>query len=600
MRRVILNRIAKRTAYGFLLIAASYLVVVLGIQKALLGARFNVSFLDFSYVLAVTFLPQLLQWTGYGVLFSVVFLLLKYKIFPVHRLERHYLGIKRGNLRKSLFIMAVLAFLLFVVPYFMRSQSIAGDVISGADQSSMQLGSGLASIGGYAGILLSNLVFILAGMFNFFVIKPLYLFYPVRVDAVLCAVFLSALFYHSMLVSIGTRRSRVSRHVSKHLCQQGDKIVLRTSLKCGFPSPGMSLQSGRTVRGRAKELKSRSKKNIACTAFDATDEFVPEEGYYNFDIVPVSIFTLPFFHTTIYKVCDENSDVSVVPALKYRALASIRRPVVARETGSLIRRQLGSSLDFADMREYTHEDPLSRIWWKGFAKYGDLMVKQFHSFAEDRWMLVLDFTDQNLGEERVKTMLRFSRIFIELCTRKDIAIGLSTFSPTFNYIDYEVNKRDLLSSLTRVTMPLYEVSPRGLELILHDALGPDMEKLKKKCRTKRMTLSMAYSYSGLGKRKSFLSWKGGNVFKDCMRKFFTNLKKSGKIVMVTSGDAKNMEMLKKFKATCERRRCSYLIVVAEPKKGVADQLRKARVKHIAVPYERLAKPNFVLRLVSLV
>jgi hypothetical protein len=330
------------------------------------------------------------------------------------------------------------------------------------------------------------------------------------------------------------------------------------------------------------------------------EEFALNEGYYNFDIVPLSIFTLPFFHTTVYKVCDENSDISVVPALKYKTLLYIRRPAVAKETGSLIRKQLGSSLDFADMRPYTHEDPLSRIWWKGLAKYGELLVKEFHSFAEDRWMLVLDFTNPNLAEQGIKGMLRFSRIFIELCTRKDIAIGLSAFAPTFHYINYEINKRDLLSGLTKLTIPLYEISPHGVELIMQDALGPDLEKLKRKCRKRHMTLSMVYSYSGLGQQKSYFSWKGKNIFKNSMRKFFINLKRSGKIVLVTDGNPKNLEMFRKFKAICEHRRCSYLLVLTESQSDMLNQLRKAEVKHIYAPYDKLAKPNFVMNLVRLV
>jgi len=410
MRKVILNRIIKRSVYGFLFILASYLVTVLGIQRALLSVRFDITWLDFIYVLFVSFFPEILQWTGYGILFSVAFLLLKYKIFPVHKLERHYLGIKRGNFVKCLFISALVVFFLFVIPYFMREHALAGDVISNLDQSSMQISSGLASIPGYAGILLSNVVFVLAGVFNFFIVKPFYLFYPVRLDAFLCALFLSPLFCHSVLVSLSSRHVKVSRHVSKHLCQEGDKIVLRTGMKCRFPSPGLSLQQSRIASGKGR--KTKSKKNLACTSVETTEELKLNEGYYNFDIVPVSIFTLPFFHTTIYKVCDANSDTSVVPALKYKTMLYIRRPAVIKETGSLIRKQLGSSLDFAGMREYTHEDPLSRIWWKGLAKYGELLVKEFHSFAEDRWMLVLDLTNPNLGEDGIKSMLRFSRIFI--------------------------------------------------------------------------------------------------------------------------------------------------------------------------------------------
>jgi hypothetical protein len=600
MRRVILNKIIKRTVYGLLFIMASYAVALLGIQRALLNIRFDTVLLDFFYVLFVSFLPGIVQWIGYGILFSVAFLVLRYLILPVHRLERHYLGIKRGNFMKSLFIIAILAFLLLVIPYFMRDSPPMGYTLASLDQTITQAGSHPAASGDYAGIVLGNLVLVIAGIFNFFVIRPLYLFYPVRADAFFCALFLSPLFFHSVTVGLSRKYVSVSRHISRHLCQQGDTITLNTAMKSPFPSPTVSIRSSRIVPGKTRESKVKSRRNIPYSSAELKEELVLDEGYYNFDIVPVSIFTLPFFHTTMYKVCDENSDLSVVPALKYKTMVYIRRPSVTRETGSLIRRQLGSSLDFADLRRYTHEDPLSRIWWKGLAKQGELLVKEFHSFAEDRWMLVLDFTNQNLSGDGVKGMLQFSRIFIELCTRKDIAVGLSTFSSTFHYIDYGVNKRDLLSDLTKVTMPMYEISQKGLELILHDALGPELDKLKRKCRGRHMTLPMVYSYSGLGRQKTLLSWKGERVFKNCMWKFFTNLKRSGKIVMVTDGDPKNLEMFRKFKAICENRRCPYLLILTETQKDMIDQLRKAKVKHIFVPYERLVKPNFVTGLVSLV
>lgn len=599
MRRVILNRIAKRLAYGLAFILASYAMIFLGIQQAMLNVRFDAPWLDFIYVLFVTFFPEVLQWIGYGVIFSITFLLLRYFALPIHRLERRYLGLRGGNFFKSVFIVGLVVLVLFIVPYFMRAPAITGDFVAGADQASMGVSSGFAALGGYLGLILGTLTYVSAGVFNFFVIKPFYLFYPVRLDAFIAAALLAPLFYHTALVSLSRRHIMVSRNVSKRLCQQGEKIVVRTSLRSPFPTPGVSIPSTRIAYGKVQSRKMKSNKNLPCTFIENTEEFALNDGYYNMDIVPVTVFTPPFFSTKLYKVCDENCDISVVPNVKFKSMVYIRRPSVTRDTGSLVRQQLGSSMDFADLRQYVHGDPLSRIWWKSLAKQGEMLVKQFHSFAEDRWMLVLDFTNQNLPEAAITSMLQFSRLFIELCTRKDIAIGLSTFSPTFHYIDYETKKRDLLSGLTKVTMPLHEVSPRGVEMILKDALGDDMPKLERKCRHKHMTLSMAYSYSGLGKRKSYLSWKGENVFKNSMRKFFINLHRSGKIIMVTDGNLKNMDLYKRFKAICEHRRCGYLFVLTGATPEAISQLKRAEIKHIIVPYDKLAKPGFVMGLVSL-
>ena len=600
MRRVILNRIIKRAVYGVLFVLASYAITLTGIQRFMLDAEFDILFVDFIYVLFVTFLPETVAWIGYGILISVVILLVKYKIYPVHKLERHYLGIKRGSMLKYLFICGVVVVLLFIVPYFIRQPPLTGEIIANIDQISMQAGTQLSFVGGYAGQILGIIFSFLAMMFNFFVISPLYPFSSVRLDAFIAALFLSPLFLHTTVVSLTRRHVSVSRSVSKHLCQEGERLELNTSLASSFPAPNMSIGAASVPGNRKSKWKMRSRKGLSFKSVDNKEELELKEGYYNFDIVPVTITTLPFFQTTVYKVCDTNADISVIPSLHYKTRLFIRKPSVAKETDSLIKKQLGSSMDFAGIREYTHGDPLSRVWWKGLAKSGEMLVKQFHSFSEDRWMLVLDMTNPNMPTDSMKGMMQFSRIFIELCTRKDISTGLSTFAPSFYYIDYEVNKRTLLSGLTKVTMPLYEISTRGVELILHDALGPGLERLKRKCREKHMTLSMVYSYSGLGKQHTFLSWRGENIFKNCTKKFFTQMKKSGKIVLLTDGNPGNMEMFKRFKQICESRRYKYMFILTEPDKETIARFKRAKIKHLSVAYDKLATPGFVMGLVSFV
>ncbi|MFH0956347.1 MAG: DUF58 domain-containing protein, partial [Candidatus Aenigmatarchaeota archaeon] len=422
---------------------------------------------------------------------------------------------------------------------------------------------------------------------------------PVRLDAFLAGLFIGALFLHSAAVSICKTKAVVDRRISRHVCQEGEKVTMTTSMRSPIPLPNASLPPIKAGQGRIAGRKLRLERDVLGRAAVNTEDILLREGYYNFDIVPVSVFTMPAFHTTIYRVCDTNADVSVLPALKFRTRIFTRRPSVARESGSLVRKQLGSSMDFANLRPYTHDDSFSRIWWKGLAKYGSLMVKEYHSFGEDRWMLVLDLTNPNLGEEKVKDMLRFARLFIELCTRKDIAIGISAFSPTFHYVDFGTDKKELLTSLTKITSPVFEISQKGVELILRDAVGPEMGKLMAKCRRKRITLSSVYSYSGLGARKTFFSWKGGNAFRACTKSLFTNMRKSGKIVVVTDGSPGNLEMFRKFKAVCEHRRCNYVFVMTEDVKGMRESMKLARIKSVHVPYEELATPRFVSDLVGL-
>jgi hypothetical protein len=600
MRKVIVNKIIRRTAWGLGFILFSYVVMFSGLKDLMLGLKFGYGPLDFMYVLAVAFLPAIISGIGYGILFSVGFLLLRYFVLPVHRVERHYMGIRGGSLKKYILIVAFVVLLLFVIPYFMRRVSLSGDIISSIDTSSLQAGSAFYAIGGQIGAFLGSLANVVFLLLNIMLIKPFFIFSPVRLDALLASLFMSSLLYHSLMVSFSKNRVSVERHASIHLCQEGEKVEMRTSLKSPFPSPTVSLPLSSIPARRIKKRKNKSRDDLLSMKSENRETLLLKEGYYNFDIAPVRIFTLPFFHTKIYRVCETNSDVSVLPKLHFKTRVMIHKPSVVRESGSLVKKQLGSSLDFAGMREYCHDDPLSRIWWKGLAKYGELMVKEFHSFGEDRWMLVLDFTNPDLKEEGVTGMLAFSRLFIELCTRKDIAIGLSAFSPTFHYFDYTTSKKNLLSSLTKITSPLYEISPKGIEMIMQDALGPEIEKLKLKCRRKNMTFSMVYSYSGLGKQKTFFSWKGRSAFRNCIKRFFVNMKRSGKIVLVTDGNPKNLEMFKRFKAICLNRHCSYLVVLTESRKDVLQQLKRAKIKAVFAPRDELTKPGFVMKLVSMV
>jgi hypothetical protein len=600
MRKIIVNKMIKRTGFGLGFILLSFFIGLSGLKDFMLNVKFGYPPLDFMYVLAVAFLPDMIAVTGYGILFSVAYLLLRYMVLPVHRVERHYLGIKGGGTRKYIFIMAFVVLLLFIIPYFMTESLLLGGFLSEIERSALQASSAVYMMGSQAGLVLEPMAKILMLLLDVMLIKPFFLFYPVRVDALLASLFMASLFYHSAMVSFSKKRMRVDRQTSAHLCQQGEEVVMRTSLRSPFPAPTVSLPLCSIPWKKMESRKKKSRGDLFSTRFENTETLSLREGYYNFDIVPIRVFTFPFFHTKIYRVCDANSDVSVLPQLRFKTRMVIQKPIVAREASSLVKMQLGSSLDFAGIREYSHGDPMSRIWWKGLAKYGKLLVKEFHSFGEDRWMLILDFSNPNLGEDEVQDMLEFSRLFIELCTRKDISIGLSTFSPAFHYADYTTSKKNLLSSLARVTSPLYEISPKGVELIMKDALGPDIERLKIKCRRKNMTLSMVYSYSGLGKQKTFFSWSGKKTFKDCTKKLFVNMKRSGKILLITDGDPNNLDMFRKFKAICMNRRCSYLFVLTQSQGDMLEQLREAKIKAILAPDEELTNPGFVMKLVSLV
>jgi len=120
MRKVILHKIFKRVGWGLGFIFLSYIIEFLPLKEMFLNVKFGYPPVDFMYVLFVSFIPVLVGGIGYGILISVVFLLVKYFFLPIHRVEKHYMGIRGGSFKKYLFIVAVMAVLIFVVPYFLR------------------------------------------------------------------------------------------------------------------------------------------------------------------------------------------------------------------------------------------------------------------------------------------------------------------------------------------------------------------------------------------------------------------------------------------------------------------------------------------------
>ncbi|MFH0956803.1 MAG: hypothetical protein V1813_03000, partial [Candidatus Aenigmatarchaeota archaeon] len=185
MRKIIFNKIVKRTGFGLFFIALSYAMDALAVDKLLLGIRPGLGGLDFLYVLAVAFLPQVLSGIGFGILFSVAVLLLRYILLPVHMVERHYLGIKAWGYRKPLLICAAVAFLVFVLPFFLRSPVTTGQAVTGAEVFATGIGQGAYALGGYPGMILGPLWAAAVSLLGILLLKPLYLFSPVRLDAFL-------------------------------------------------------------------------------------------------------------------------------------------------------------------------------------------------------------------------------------------------------------------------------------------------------------------------------------------------------------------------------------------------------------------------------
>jgi hypothetical protein len=591
MRRAILVKMGKRIFYGIILIALSSAVSTFRLNNYLLSFNFS-GIIDVIYVLFVTFIPQIIYCIGYSVIFSAAVMLLKYKLMPVHRIEKSYLGIAGHGLKKPVFMCAMLAMPLFLFPMLPARMMPAGDAVRGTD--AMLASAGTASSGlPYFGALIGGLI----AAANLFIIKPLYLLSMFRLDTAIASVLAASVLYHALTVGLVRRKIAPDRSLSGRFCMEGEPFSVSTKFFSPIPLPGVFIPETKTARKKVGYSCGR-RENVLCTESEVSETMRLKEGLYCMDVIPISVFTLPFLHTSIYRISGTDACISVIPKIHYKSRVFVKKPVLSRETGSLIKMQLGSSMEFAGVREYSTGDPLGRIWWKGFAKTGKLLVKEYHAFAEDRWMLVLDLTDSGADEKRVNSMLQFARLFIELCTRKDIFIGLASFSPSFQFSDYSSSKRELLAALSRFNVPMHEISPKGIECIMKDALGQTgLDALVAKSRRAGVSLPMAYSASGLGRHATFFSWKRDKVFEGSIKNFFRRMRKSGKVVLLTDGRT-GAAPLKKFKALCGTRSYKYIVVLCGAGPEEEGVLKKERIMHMKASWDDITKPAFVLNLVG--
>lgn len=125
----------------------------------------------------------------------------------------------------------------------------------------------------------------------------------------------------------------------------------------------------------------------------------------------------------------------VDPAL-FRELESIR--VRAPRTGSgnymgLHRsQQRGSSVEFAQHREYTPGDPVSRVDWKVFAKNDRFFVKEYDDETNMRVFIVLD-TSRSMayagadGTDKLTSACRLAAGLAWFLLKQGDAVGLVTF-----------------------------------------------------------------------------------------------------------------------------------------------------------------------------
>ena len=129
-----------------------------------------------------------------------------------------------------------------------------------------------------------------------------------------------------------------------------------------------------------------------------------------------------------------SGDDSVIVFPRYYRLAPIKFSGQAcfEHGGDALSTTTGQSGDFLGLRDYRSGDPMRRIHWKGWARTGRPIVREFEDVSLPHYALILDnfveHGDENLLEDSISVAASFARAIdtshntLDLITMKDEAV----------------------------------------------------------------------------------------------------------------------------------------------------------------------------------
>jgi|GEM_PF-3468080 len=490
--------ILKRALIGGIILAIS----VIPWKDILLNVTLQNKNLDLLWVLFSIAAPSLLRFAALGVLASAAFFAIKMVTLPRSFIEKEMFGLKKRKILKNL-IYSLLVSIPFLFP-----------VTSGTRM----------------GQVLDTFFVNIPWLFPLYL--PFYFFY-FSDTLLLLEAFVASFFLVHLIKILSVQVSEIETETTNTVFEEGKevkfKIIMKSKLPL-LPYPRLPFKTGARVRSNffktRHELEVKGKLSV---------------GYYRFDVLKFDIASLPFFFSTYFKSSKDPIEITVLPKIKVKNVLYSKNPFQTRETGDLIKKVSGSSLEFAGIKEFAPGDPISRIWWKGLAKGGALQKKDFFSLAEDRWVLLIDLSNPLASKEDEAALLTFSRAFIETFTRKDIEISIHLISPNYAFIDYSTKKRDLLSFLVRHWSDFRNLSNDGARSVLKDGIGKEVNEIEKRCKESGISLSSFLFYTGLLKEsKTVFEWSRKFSFDSSLKQLMSNMNKSGKMLVLTPGMSSSM------------------------------------------------------------
>ncbi len=500
--------IVRRGAVG----AVLFVLSLLPLKNALLSVTLTNKDLDLIWVLFAIALPHILRGAAIAVISGAIFFAMKMIALPRKSIEKSIYALKKKKLLKNA---------IYVV---MGTVPLLFPVKSGT--SFMQV----------------------AAVFPPALRTPFYLVGYMDV-ALAAEALLVSLFTVHLLRLLSLELAEVEPVIKKQVFEEGTAVEFKLRSRSPLPLVSLPMLPFK-LKGKAHSTLTKSRHEVEVKGK------LPV-GYYRLDVLRYQVATLPFFFSSFFKTTSRPLEITVLPRIKVKNVLYAKNPFIVRETGELVKKVSGSSLEFAGIREFATGDPVAKIWWKGLAKGQGLLTKDFFSLAEDRWVLIMDLSDPELSEEDEKALMSFCRGFVEIFTRKDVELSIHLVSPTYAFLDYSSNKRALLSFLIRHWSEFKHLSHEGAKEVLKDAVGRGVEEIERRCKKSGVSLSSFLFYSGLSEKpKKFFRWSRRNSFKESLLEITKNLRKSGKMLVVTAG----MEewMIEDLRKVAMTKRCPLL------------------------------------------
>ncbi|HDR53382.1 MAG TPA: DUF58 domain-containing protein [archaeon] len=500
-----------------------FLFSLLPIKDLLMGIRLGNPNLDLAWVIFALVAPHLLRAWAIGLLVSAVWLTLKMVTLPRSAVEREVFRLRKKKLVKNLFYTSI-----FLLPLLFPVRA-----------------------GITMGAVFGNLVGFLPPYLAWLALPLLLTSY---MDVALFAeAFLLACFLMHLIKILSLRFAVFTPELPKQVFEAGAPIHFSISASSPLPLLSFPQLPFKNLKVSATSSFFRDKYTLKVEA----PQGMPV-GYYRFDVLSLQLATFPFFFSKFFRATDKPAEITVLPHIKVKNAVYVRNPFQLRETGDLIKKVSGSSLEFAGIRDFAPGDPLSRIWWKGLAKGGDVLLKKdFYSLAEDRWVLVVDLSNPKITKEDEQAMMAFCRAFVEIFTRKDIEVAIYLINPDGAFMPYSTKKRDLLSFLIKHWDEFRHLSHEGAKAVLRDAIGREADRIETWCRKAGISFASFLIYDGLLKKpKKMFYWKRSRVFDKGVRELMTNLNKSGKLLFITPG--LDERMVDEVRKVAQSKKCALL------------------------------------------